>query len=219
MSEMTLDELQNIARVMKNSSSNIYNLLGNLLEWSRMQRELTTFEPVSFILMPKINEILLIILDSATKKEISVNYTIPENLVVFADENMLASIIRNLVTNAIKFTPKQGNITVSAQLKGENFVEISVTDTGIGMNKKMIENLFILDVNTNRKGTDGELSTGLGLMICRDFIEKHGGRLVIKSEAGRGSTFSFILPGRAHSEGNTFSTESIPAQNLSSQKP
>jgi PAS domain S-box-containing protein len=193
MSEMTLDELQNIARVMKNSSANIYSLLGNLLEWSRMQRGLTTFEPVSFTLMPKIHDILLITLDSATKKEISVNYTIADNLEVFADENMLASIIRNLVANAVKFTPQKGNITVSAESKGENFVEISVTDTGIGMTKTMIENLFNLDVNTSRKGTDGELSTGLGLMICKDFIGKHGGELYIESKLGKGSMFSFTL--------------------------
>lgn len=193
MSEMTLDELQNIARVMKNSSSNIYSLLGNLLEWSRMQRGLTTFEPVSFILMSKIHDIMLITLDSATKKEISVNYTIPGNLEVFADENMLASIIRNLVANAVKFTQQGGNISISAAA-ADKFVEISVSDNGIGMNKNIIENLFNLDVNTNRKGTDGELSTGLGLMICKDFIEMHGSVLNVESEAGKGSTFSFMLP-------------------------
>jgi len=194
MSEMTLDELQNIARVMKNSSANIYSLLGNLLEWSLMQRGLTTFEPVSFTLMSKIHDFLLITLDSATKKEISVSYTIPEDLEIFADENMLASIIRNLVANAVKFTPQKGNITVSAELKGENFVEIAVTDTGIGMTKNMIENLFNLDVNTSRKGTEGELSTGLGLMICKDFIGKHGGELKVESESGKGSMFFFTIP-------------------------
>ena len=194
MSEMTLDELQNITRVMKNSSTNIYSLLGNLLEWSRMQRGLTTFEPVSFILKSKINDIMLITLDSATKKEITVNYTIPDNLEVFADENMLSSIIRNLVANAVKFTPTGGNISISAQaVTGDNIL-LSITDNGIGMNTNILDNLFNIDVNTSRKGTDGELSTGLGLMICKDFIEKHAGKLKVESEVGKGSSFSFTLP-------------------------
>jgi PAS domain S-box-containing protein len=212
MSEMTLDELQNIARVMKNSSTNIYSLLGNLLEWSRMQRGLTKFEPVPFILLSKIHDFLLITIDSATKKEISVSYTIPEDLEVFADENMLASIIRNLVANAVKFTPIGGNISISAQSVTGDSILISITDNGIGMNNNTLVNLFNIDVNTNRKGTEGELSTGLGLMICKDFIEKHGGKLSVESELGKGSSFSFILPSRTHPDENTFSTGSIPVK-------
>ncbi len=193
MKEMTLDELQNIAGVMRSSSSNIFSLLGNLLEWSRMQRGLTAFEPVSLALLPVIHDTLTLMLASANNKNITVNVPISENITVFADANMLASIIRNLVANSVKFTPKGGNITIEATPDPSMFIMISVSDTGIGMDKTMIENLFNLNVNTGRKGTDGELSTGLGLMLCKEFVEKHGGELKIVSEVDKGSTFSFTL--------------------------
>ena len=133
-------------------------------------------------------------MDGANQKEQTIKYSIPEDLLVFADGNMFEAIIRNLVSNAVKFTHHGGNIFISAKSLPDHSVEISVTDSGIGMNTKMIDNLFRLDINTNRKGTQGEYSTGLGLTICRDFIERHGGKLHIESEEHKGSTFSFILP-------------------------
>ena len=194
MAEMTLEELQNMARIMKKSSTNLYSLLANLLEWSRMQRGLTTFEPVSFRLLPRIHENLVLAFESAKKKEITIGIAVPIDLEAFADVNMLASIMRNIVTNALKFTPKRGKINIAADITSKGFIEISITDSGIGMDTTIVENLFNLDVNTNRKGTDGELSTGLGLTICKDFIEKHGGELKVESEPGKGSTFSFTIP-------------------------
>jgi signal transduction histidine kinase len=109
---------------------------------------------------------------------------------------MLEAILRNLISNAVKFTPHGGNVSVSARLLNHNQAEISITDSGIGMNHKMIKNLFRLDINTNRKGTEGELSTGLGLIICKDLIEMHGGKLTIDSLEGKGSTFRFTLPAK-----------------------
>jgi len=192
--EMTMDEIQQMAILLKKSATNLFSLLGNLLEWSRMQRGLTAFVPTSFLLMPKIFETLVLAKDAADKKDILISYAVPEDLTVFADTNMLGGILRNLVTNAVKFTPKGGIITVSAKPMSVNSVEISVRDTGIGMNEKLIANLFHLDVNTNRKGTDGESSSGLGLMICKDFIEKNGGKLDIVSVEGKGSHFRFTVP-------------------------
>jgi len=191
---MKMEEIQQMAILLKKSATNLFSLLGNLLEWSRMQRGLTAFVPTSFLLMPKIFESLVLVKDAADKKDILISYAVSEDLTVFADTNMLGGILRNLVTNAVKFTPRGGIITVSAKSKSENSVEISVRDTGIGMNKKLIANLFHLDVNTNRKGTDNEYSTGLGLLICKDFIEKNGGKLDIKSEEGKGSDFRFTVP-------------------------
>jgi signal transduction histidine kinase len=107
---------------------------------------------------------------------------------------MLGGIFRNIISNAAKFTPKSGTITISAKLTTDNHVEISVNDTGIGMNSTILDNLFNLEINTNRKGIEGEPSTGLGLILCKDFIEKHGGKLWIESEEGKGSTFYFTLP-------------------------
>ncbi len=193
LSHMTLDDIQKIAVLMKNSATNLYRLLENLLEWSCMQRGLIPFRPSLFIILPKIAENMVLVLDSAVKKEIMINYVIPDNLMVFTDENMFGGIMRNLVSNAVKFTPKGGKIIISAKLTSDNLVKISIKDTGIGMSKALIDNLFRLDVNTNRKGTDGELSTGLGLIICKDFIEKGGGKLCVVSEPGRGTEFFFTL--------------------------
>ncbi|MEI7526616.1 MAG: ATP-binding protein, partial [Mariniphaga sp.] len=101
---------------------------------------------------------------------------------------------RNLTSNAVKFTPKHGKIQITSKMLHENLVEISVRDTGIGMDQNLRDKLFVINEQINRKGTDGELSTGLGLIICRDFIEKHGGSLGVESEEGRGSCFYFTVP-------------------------
>jgi len=197
---MKMDEIQQMAILLKKSATNLFSLLGNLLEWSRMQRGLTAFIPTSFLLMPKIVESMVLVKDAADKKDILISYSVSEDLTVFADTNMLGGILRNLVTNAVKFTPKGGIITVSAKPVAHRMIRISVKDTGIGMNRKLIDNLFHVDVNTNRKGTDGESSSGLGLMICKDFIEKSGGELDIESTEGKGSVFHFTIPGKEELE-------------------
>ena len=191
---MTRDEIQQMAVFIRKSATNLFSLLGNLLEWSRMQRGLMGVLPSSFLLMPKISESMLLVKDAADTKEILISYAVPEDLKVFTDGNMLGGILRNLVTNAVKFTSKGGIILISAKSIPGNLVEISVRDTGIGMSKGLIDDLFRLDVNTCRKGTDGEYSTGLGLMICKDFIEKNGGEFFIESEEGKGSDFKFTIP-------------------------
>ena len=195
LQRMTLDDIQKIAVLMKDSATNLFRLLSNLLEWSRMQRGLTKFIPTHIRLLTKLSESLVLVREEANKKEVTIDITISSQLYVFADVNMLEGILRNLVSNAVKFTPRGGVVKISATQLPDHLVEIIVQDSGIGMKKSMIENLFRLDVNTNRKGTDGELSTGLGLMICRDFIEKHGGKLQIESKVGKGSIFRFRLPG------------------------
>jgi len=192
---MTLNEIQQITSLMRNAAAHLFRLLGNLLEWSLMQRGLTAFIPKKFLLSKKIAESVDLVNLVANQKEISIDYQIPEELEIFADENMFESIIRNLFSNAVKYTYYGGNIYVSATKSSENWIVISVRDTGIGMSKALIDNLFRLDVQSNRKGTEGEYSTGLGLIICKDFIDKHNGKLWIESEEGKGSTFSFSLPG------------------------
>ena len=107
---------------------------------------------------------------------------------------MLSTVLRNLVANAIKFSQRGGRIILVAKPVNGNLVEISIRDTGIGMNQTMVDNLFRLDEQTNRKGTEGEPTTGLGLIICKEFIEKHGGQLWVESEECQGSTFYFSLP-------------------------
>jgi signal transduction histidine kinase len=144
--------------------------------------------------LPIVEESMLMLLEAAKNKNIEISLNIPNDIKVSADENMLNAIIRNLVSNAIKFTPKGGKINLSASENGENYVEITIKDTGIGMTDDMIENLFKLDVNTNRPGTDGEASTGLGLILCKEFIEKHKGKLWVKCNGDKGCTFWFTIP-------------------------
>ncbi|MFZ4413356.1 MAG: ATP-binding protein [Bacteroidales bacterium] len=190
---MSKEEVQNYAVSMSNSANNLYLLLENLLEWACIQQGLIPFSPEQAKLYPIVDSSIAMVVDIAAKKEIEIKTSIPYSLEVVADNMMLQTIIRNLVSNAVKFTPKKGNIYISAKVLPDQSIEISVQDTGIGMNKKMIDTIFRMDVNTNRAGTDGEASTGLGLIICKDFIEKHGGKLWVESEEGKGSTFKFTL--------------------------
>jgi len=132
----------------------------------------------------------------AQKKDIRLEVKIASNQKVFADTNMLHAIICNLASNAIKFTQQNETITISARPDGIENVRISVKDNGIGMSKEMLDNLFILGVDSRRRGTDGEPSTGLGLLLCKEFVEKHEGHLWAESQAGKGSTFNFTIPGK-----------------------
>jgi signal transduction histidine kinase len=191
---LTLDEIQKIAVSMRNSANKLFNLLDNLLEWSQTQRGLGSFKPESFILVNGIIPTMELIRDAANKKMIGISYDLPEDLRVMADERMFESLIRNLVFNAVKFTPKGGKISIAAKQLPDNFVEISIRDTGIGMSQHMIDHLFRIDEQPTRPGTGGEPGTGLGLIICKDFIEKHGGKIWVESEEGKGSIFYFTIP-------------------------
>ncbi len=194
LNSFTINEIQTMVVGMKSSADNLYKLLENLLEWSMLQRGLINFEPRKFLLKPKVVEIIESIRESANAKEIEIDYSVPEDLKVCADNNMIASTIRNLVSNAMKFTPKGGKVNLSAKIC-DNYVEIAIQDTGIGMSQKMVDNLFQLDVKTNRPGTEGEPSSGLGLLLCKEFIEKNDGKICVKSEEGKGTTFHFTIPG------------------------
>jgi two-component system sensor histidine kinase/response regulator len=190
---MALDEIKEITVSMKESAFNIYGLLENLLEWSRLKRGMMDFNPVTFNVKQKITASIEVLKETASKKKIKINYSLPEDLTIYADSHMFETIIRNLVSNAIKFTPKSGEISVSATATPENNVEIKICDTGIGMNKELINKLFLINEKTSRNGTEGELSTGLGLLLVKEFIEKHGGKISVDSEVGKGSTFSFTI--------------------------
>lgn len=193
---MSLKEIEKMAVSMSESATTLYLLLENLLEWSRFQRGMTKFDPKPLLLMPVIEESLSSVMESAIRKGLDFNYDIPETLMVMADKFMLGSILRNLVSNAMKFTPSGGRITLTARSKKAGTIDFSVADTGIGIPAKMLEKLFHLDENVSRRGTEGEPSTGLGLILCKDFIEKHGGTIWAESLVSQGSTFHFTLPGR-----------------------
>ncbi len=204
LSVLTMAELKKMTLAMKNSTSKLYGLLENLLEWAKLRQDLLPFNPKIVQLHPLVNESLEAITESAANKEIGITNTIPGNTALLADQGMLQSVIRNLVTNAVKFTPKGGKITLSAKTCTDKSVEISVKDTGIGMNPDMVKNLFRLDKQPKRVGTEGEPSSGLGLILCKEFIEKHGGKLWVESAVGIGSTFSFTIPFDNETEKNNF---------------
>jgi PAS domain S-box-containing protein len=191
---MSVEEIKEITEDMKNSAANIYSLLENLLEWSRMQRGITKILPERFLLLQETVDTTCMVIDSARKKLIKLDYNIPDNLMIFADKHMFDTVIRNLVSNAIKFTQKGGKINISAVMTKENSVEIQIKDSGIGMSEDLISKLFKLNENTSRKGTENEPSTGLGLMLCKEFVEKNGGRIWVYSEEEKGSTFCFTVP-------------------------
>jgi signal transduction histidine kinase len=179
---------------MKTDASNIYNLLENLLEWSRLKRNVMEFVKIKFSLDKKIASCIQPISEMARKKEIEINISVPDDIEVTADDHMFDTVIRNLVSNAVKFTRKKGKIDISAFKNQDNFIEIIITDTGIGMSAELKNKLFLLNEKVNRKGTEGEPSSGLGLLLCKEFIEKHGGKIWVESEVGKGSTFTFTIP-------------------------
>ena len=196
LSDLTMEEVRDISQLLNKSANGLFTLLGNLLEWSKMQRGLIDFMPVSIPLRSAIAESLVLTIDAAHNKGISLEIDVPTDLVAFADLYMFESIIRNLTGNAVKFTPKGGKILIDARIADDNTIEFSIIDTGIGMNMEMVDNLFRLDMNTRRPGTEGESSNGLGLIICKDFIERHGGTLWVESEDDAGSTIRFNLPNK-----------------------
>ena len=154
------------------------------------------FNPHQFILLEKVNNSIQSVLEIAINKGVEIVTQIPEELAIYADENMLESTIRNLVTNSVKFTDKGGKILISARTNANDEVEITIKDTGIGMNAKMLEKLFRIDELNSRQGTNGEPSTGLGLIICKDFIDRHHGKIWAESIELMGSTFYITLPNK-----------------------
>ncbi|MFZ4411732.1 MAG: hybrid sensor histidine kinase/response regulator [Bacteroidales bacterium] len=193
LSDLSKEEILDFSTSMRISATKLFTLLENLLEWARIQQGLIPFTPETVQLLAVVNESIGMIKENASLKQIEIIYDIPDEITVFTDTNILQTILRNLVSNAVKFTSKNGSIIISVLPQNDGSMVISIKDTGIGMSQHIMDNLFRIDVNTSRKGTDGETSTGLGLIICKDFIEKHGGKLWVESEVGKGSSFNFTL--------------------------
>jgi PAS domain S-box-containing protein len=190
---MNIEEIKKVAMNLSASAKNIYSLLENLLEWSMFRRDGLDFVPERLNLAQKVKECLDILNEYAINKDILISVSVPDNLEILVDKHMFDTILRNLVSNAIKFAPHGANVLISALLKENRTIEVKVTDTGIGMSPEILSKLFLLDQQICRKGTNGEPSTGLGLMLCKEFIEKNGGRISVESEVGKGSIFSFTI--------------------------
>lgn len=184
--------IEQFAGIINSTSTNTYRLLENLLDWARLQQSRMPFNPKPILLNKLVNEAIELMIEKANSKMIAIINYISNNLIVIADEEMLKTVFRNLISNALKFTSANGKVEVKANLFG-NEVEVSVQDTGTGIEQADMAKIFRIDSNFTKRGTQNEKGTGLGLMLCKEFIEKHEGKIWVESEIGKGSTFVFTL--------------------------
>ncbi len=191
--EGNFEKMEEYASVIKDSSQRAMDLLQNLLEWSRVQTGRMVFSPENLKIDLLIHEALNLLSETATQKGIVISKNIQDNLFAFVDQSMFSTIIRNLVSNAIKFSYRGGEIRVDLR-ELNNQIEVSVSDNGIGIKADQLENLFRIDQNQSKPGTQNEKGTGLGLILCKEFVEKHGGKIWVESEPGKGSKFKFTIP-------------------------
>jgi len=192
--ELSDDDRKEFVKNITTSSKQTYELVENLLDWSKLERGKIEFKPKILRLENIISEIVTLVKGNIVRKKIKVSTELNTGVKVFADENMLHSIILNLVTNALKFTPKDGNINIQAEENGD-YIMISVIDNGVGIPADKIEKLFNFTANISTRGTDGEKGTGLGLPLVQEYVHRNGGTIKVHSELGKGTSFSFTIPG------------------------
>lgn len=185
--------IEEYAGMINSSAVQTFRLLENLLEWANSQHGKIFFKPIPINLLELFNEESSALNDMALIKSIELKISLSDNLTLTADKNMIKTILRNLITNAIKFTRRNGKVEVNARIENKH-MEISVKDNGIGMTKETMAKLFRLDGNLSTLGTDNEKGTGLGLFLCKEFVEKHDGKIWVDSEPDKGSIFKFIIP-------------------------
>jgi len=191
-------EIKELTGAIYNSGQNAYSLLENLLQWSSSQTGRISFDPEPIILNNVLREVVNLIKGTATQKEVSINCQIPEQTHIEADKNMLQTILRNLITNATKFTPRGGEIIISAK-RPNGYTQIRISDNGVGMTQEAMKKLFRIDHKNSETGTENEKGSGLGLILCKEFVEKHKGSIWVQSSPGKGSTFSFTIPDKQNS--------------------
>jgi PAS domain S-box-containing protein len=187
--EERIGMVSNINELAKNT----YKLLENLLDWSRQQTGRMEFVPKLFSISSLIDDNIKNIQYQSKLKKISVIREDNNDAIVFADVNMINTTIRNLISNALKFTSSDGIIIISVSRK-KDFVEVTIKDSGVGMDKETLDNLFRIEHSVKSTGTSGEKGSGLGLLLCKGFVEKNGGNIWVESELEKGSKFGFSLP-------------------------
>ena len=192
LDELSENEIKEYADSIYQRSNETHELLINLLEWSLSQTKGIEYKPQEVEIKHLINEIISLLKGQADEKSIALEFLEREEIKVFSDLNMLKTIIRNLVSNAIKFTEK-GKVIIS-YIKESGFCKVIIEDTGIGIAKQNLRNLFEMDKPVSTKGTSGELGTGIGLILCKEFIKKNKGEIFVESKENVGSKFSFTVP-------------------------
>jgi PAS domain S-box-containing protein len=191
--KLSLEEIQRLAGDMKQSAENLYNLLENLLEWSIIQRGAADYSPLSCCLAEMVKENIELMQAFARHKNVKFICSVPDDLRVFADKSMLKMILRNIFSNAVKFSINNGKVIVSSRVEN-SMVRLSVEDQGMGMDQKTLATLFALDQMSSQRGTAGEKGTGLGLLLCKEYVNKHGGEIWAESVRHKGTVFHFTLP-------------------------
>jgi signal transduction histidine kinase len=185
---------------MHRSSKNAFNLLENLLEWSRVQTGRLPMKPETLNVRELVDEILNLFQVNISNKQLQIDNRLDEYVPVYADRNAVQAIFRNLLSNAIKFTPREGTVELDSHpLDGRR--AFIVKDNGVGMDEDTRQDLFRIDVRHSSTGTNKERGTGLGLILCREFVERNGGEINVESEPDRGTLFTFTLPRSGESPG------------------
>jgi signal transduction histidine kinase len=187
------EDVLNYLKTFYQTSKQGYNLLDNLLKWSKSQTGKIEVEPIVLDMKDLVEENITLLYSQAKSKSIELVNKVPDNLLAFADLNMILTVIRNLISNAIKFTNINGVVEISGS-DHHNIIEIKIKDNGIGISPEDLEKIFRIDVKHSTAGTANERGTGLGLMLCKEFVERNMGKLLAKSEVDHGSEFIFLLP-------------------------
>ena len=191
-SELSEEQINEYTRLMYESSQNLFNLLGNLLQWAKSQLGSVNLSPIKLNLSDSVDDVLSLFGTSAQKKNIQIENKVDKNIVIIADKHVISTVLRNLISNAIKFTNKGGNIAISSYDEN-NKVRISVKDNGKGISEEDIEKLFKIDQTYSTRGTENESGTGLGLILCKELVTQSGGEIVVNSTLGKGSAFEFTM--------------------------
>jgi PAS domain S-box-containing protein len=186
-------QLLKYVEIIHASSKSAFTVLENLMHWSKLQKGDIGFNPMSKYINRIVDSTLPLVTVSAFKKNITIENGLSGKDLVFIDETLLITILKNLLMNAIKFTHIGGKIILSTNIEGK-FLEVSIADSGIGIDSVNLDKLFRLDSKFSGLGTENETGTGLGLILCKELVEKQGGTIRVKSELGIGSTFTFTLP-------------------------
>lgn len=192
---LTETERKQYVKFIRESSTSMLALVNSLLDWNRLQSGRVQFEPAKIFAYPIVERSISSLAGNALAKNIEIKSSIPKDVQIFADENLILQVFNNLISNAIKFTRPNGIITITVSPSQQlRFVEFAVQDTGIGIKPENIKKLFTIESKFTTDGTSGEKGSGLGLTIVKDIIQKHGGTIWAESEPGKGSTFKFTLP-------------------------
>ena len=191
--EYDVNTLENYISIVNNSAKGAFNLLNDILLWTRSQSGAIPFEPKIFNLKSSIEEVTEFLKPNANTKNITINIDESDKTVVFADVDMLNTILRNLISNAIKFTDSGGIVNISSE-RTESDILVTISDNGIGIAPNILPRLFDTTKLYSTRGTANEKGTGFGLMLCKKFVEEHGGEIWAESELGKGSKFKFTLP-------------------------